>query len=137
MPIAIVRKEGDIWKLPKSNSPLWTEQWGYQGSSKTPYVISHRTENINGAMTEEGWACSCPNFTRHTPRTDCKHILNVKLKEGLGGVTKGKAKMASTDDKTLAEFEAWKRDKAARTAGPATAGNAKLNLFGSTGRKFR
>jgi hypothetical protein len=40
----LVRKEGDIWKFPKSNTPMWTDQWGYQGSSKTPYIISHRTE---------------------------------------------------------------------------------------------
>jgi predicted nucleic acid-binding Zn finger protein len=87
-------------------------------------------------MTDEGWACSCPNFTRHTPRTDCKHILNIKLKEGLG-VPKAQTKLANVAEKTLKEFEQWQREKAARKAGPATAGDAKLNLFGSTGRKFR
>ena len=133
----LVRKEGDIWRIPKGDSPMWTEQWGYQGSSKTPYVISHRTENLNGAMTPEGWACSCPSFTRHTPRVDCKHILNVKLKEGLGTAPKAAMKLANVDDKKLAEFEAWQREQAARKAGPAEAGNSKLNLFGSTGRKFR
>ena len=32
----------------------------------------------NGATTSEGWACSCRDFTAHTPRADCKHICWVK-----------------------------------------------------------
>ena len=26
----------------------------------------------------DGWECSCPAWTRHTPRTDCKHIIKVQ-----------------------------------------------------------
>ncbi len=136
----LVRKEGDIWKLPKASSPLWTTQWGYQGSAKTPYVVSHRTENANGATTEDGWACSCANFTRHTPRTKCKHILNVMLKEGMGT---GKdflssTKIANVDQKKLAAFEKWEKEQAAIKAGtPAPTAGVKLNIFGVTGRKFR
>jgi len=132
----LVRKEGDIWKLPKASSPMWTEQWGYQGSSKTPYIISRRSEGINGfIMTDDGWACSCPNFTRNTPRTPCKHILNIKLNEGIAAPKA--AKLARVDDKTLAEFEKWQREQAAAKKPTPTAGDAKLNLFGATGRKFR
>lgn len=133
----IVRKEGDIWKLPKANSPMWTEQWGYQGSAKAPYIISRRDEgHANGSTTSEGWACACPNFTRHTPRTDCKHILNVKLKEGMG-VKKGAVKMASVDDAKMKAFEKWEREQAERDAGNVTTAGKKLNLFGATTRKFR
>jgi hypothetical protein len=140
MPTATVRKEGDIWKLPRANSPLWTDQWAYQGSAKSPYIISKRPEGrADGSTTVEGWACACPNFTRHTPRTDCKHILNVKLKEGLGTVKKTAAKTANVDDKKLKAFEAWEREQAMLKAGnkPTAGANAKLNLFGATTRKFR
>lgn len=133
----LVRKEGDIWKLPRSSSPMWTNQWGYQGSSKVPYIISHNSQKLDGSATDDGWACSCPGFTRRTPRTPCKHILNVRLNEGI--VTpkaKTQTQVANLDDKTAAEFEKWQREKAAAKSTP-TAGDAKLNLFGSTGRKFR
>lgn len=132
----LVRKEGDIWKLPKSTSPMWTEQWGYQGSSKVPYIVSHNSQKIDGSTTSDGWACSCPNFTRHTPRTPCKHILNVQIKEGLATVPKAAAKLANVDAEKLKAFEAWEREQAAaKKQGPAS--RSKLNLFGETGRKFR
>ena len=83
-----VRTVGEIWKLPQGYSPLWTEQWGYQGSAKAPYIISNKPmSHANGSTTSDGWACSCMSFTRNTPRTPCKHILNVMLKEGLGKVS--------------------------------------------------
>lgn len=135
----LVRKEGDIWKLPRASSPMWTDQWGYQGSSKVPYIISHNEQRHDGSTTDDGWACSCPGFTRRTPRTPCKHILNVRLNEGQGvgpAPKKSQTKLANLDDQTAAEFEKWQREKAAAKTTP-TAGDAKLNLFGSTGRKFR
>lgn len=135
-PQLVIRKEGDIWKLPKSTSPMWTEQWGYQGSSKVPYIVSHNSQKIDGSTTSDGWACSCPNFTRHTPRTPCKHILNVQIKEGLTAVPKAVAKLANVDAEKLKAFEAWEREQAAaKKQGPAS--RSKLNLFGETGRKFR
>ena len=136
-PRLVTRKEGEIWKLPKSNSPMWTEQWGYQGSSKVPYIVSHNPQKVDGSTTPDGWACSCPNFTRNTPRTPCKHILNVRLKEGYVDLhTKPAAKLANVDKDKLAAFEAWEREQAAaKKQGPAQ--KSKLNLFGETGRKFR
>lgn len=38
--------------------------------AKKPYKVSERQDS--------GWECSCPAWTRHTPRKDCKHILKVK-----------------------------------------------------------
>ncbi len=136
----LVRKEGEIWRLNSSNSPFGSEQWAYQGSAKSPYVITHYGHKKDGAVTQDGWACSCMNFTRNVPRTPCKHILNVMLKENpnlpLGSGLKASAKLASVDDKKLAQFEKWEREQAAKGEVKPTAG-AKLNLFGTTTRKFR
>lgn len=76
-------KNGEIKKLPKGNSPMWTEQWVYQGSAKAPYIISSKKKPGNGSTTgwDLQWACSCPDWTKHSPRADCKHIIAVKLKE--------------------------------------------------------
>lgn len=134
-------KEGDIWQLPKAGSPMWTKQWGYKGSSTAPYIISHRSTLVgmsNGATTTDGWACSCPNFTRKTPRVPCKHILNVMIKEGLGGTISSPAvKMANVDDAKLRAFQEWERQQAALKAGNKPTAGAKLALFGVTTRKFR
>jgi hypothetical protein len=132
-----VHKEGDIWKLSNVNSPIWTVQYGYQGSAKTPYIISSKSRSqANGATTDDGWACSCPNFTRHTPRTPCKHILNVRMKEGLG-IKNVTAKMASLTDTDEKAFLEWKRQQAAAKTGNKPTAGAKLALFGATTRKFR
>ena len=99
---------GEIRKLPKANSPLWTEQWAIQGTAKLPYIVS----NHQGI----GWACSCKNWTMIMPRQACKHILQVQLKEGI-------IKYAPAVKKTPAEV-----------AGVPVGG---LNLFADRGRKFR
>jgi hypothetical protein len=78
----VAMKNGEVRKLPQANSPLWTEQWAAQGSAKAPYIVSHK-KGFNGATTDEGWACSCKDFTSHTPRADCKHICWVKKAEGI------------------------------------------------------
>lgn len=136
--VPIVRKQGDIWKLPLANAPFRSQQWAYQGSAKTPYVITHYDDKRDGAVTSEGWACSCMSFTRNVPRTPCKHILNVMLDEGISSVKKSTAKLANVDDDKLAAFEKWQREEAQRKAkNEKVSGEAKLNLFGNTGRKFR
>lgn len=133
--------EGDIWKLLKENSPMWTEQWGYQGSANTPYIISHRSTDVgkgtNGSTTSDGWACSCPNFTRHTPRTPCKHILNVMVKNGCSDLNKASVSLANVDIKKMEEFQKWQREQAALKKNHKVTAGAKLNLFGATIRKFR
>lgn len=49
----------------------YERQWEVQGSAKTPYIVSLRTNGI--------YECSCLAWTRTTPREDCKHILLIKL----------------------------------------------------------
>jgi hypothetical protein len=56
-----------------SNPNIYVRQWdvgSFTDPGKKPYKISER---YNGT-----WECSCPAWTRHTPRTDCKHIIKVK-----------------------------------------------------------
>lgn len=48
----------------------YQQQWQVQGSAKKPYVVS---------LTDNGeWQCSCPAWTRTSPRKDCKHIKRIK-----------------------------------------------------------
>jgi hypothetical protein len=86
-------KNGDVRKLPKSNSGLFTEQWAAQGTAKVPYIVTRQlTSGAIGALrpygenyTDNGWACGCSDFTQHTPRAECKHIIRVQKKEGMLG----------------------------------------------------
>lgn len=134
-----VRAVGDIWKFSTANAPFQSEQWGYQGTAKSPYVITHYFNKVDGSTTSDGWACGCMSFTRNVPRTPCKHILNVMLKEGKTptGASAKAAKVSAllTDDDAKA-FEKWKREKAEKGEVKPTAG-AELALFGAQGRKFR
>ena len=67
---------GEVRKLPKANSPLWTMQWAAQGSAKAPYIVSQRPmSQSNGAITSEGWACSCRDFTAVTRRVRTASIF--------------------------------------------------------------
>jgi len=55
------------------NSNIYIRQWdvaSFTKSSQKPYKISERYDGR--------WECSCPAWTRHTPRTDCKHIIKVR-----------------------------------------------------------
>jgi hypothetical protein len=71
-------KKGEVRKLPEKSSPMWTTQWAYQGSGQDTYIISRR----HVAKIIE-WACSCPAWTKKTPREHCKHILKMMLLEKL------------------------------------------------------
>lgn len=124
-------KNGEVRKLAKSNSPMWMTQWSVMGTAKLPYVVS-RTVNPKGSTTEEGWACSCPNFTQHTPRTECKHILKVMMTEGVK--PKG-APVAMLPDAQQEAFQKFLRQQAAAGTPAIPAGEAKP-LF-AKGRRFR
>lgn len=124
-------KNGEIRPLPKANSPLWTRQWAAQGSAKAPYVVSKK-EGFNGATTSEGWACSCPDFTRHTPRADCKHICWVKKFEN---IALGAAPVALLPKEQQEAFQKFLRQEAA--AGNKTIPLGKPRPFITQGRKFR
>ena len=84
---AMKMQQGEIRKLPKSSSPLWTDQWSYQGSAKAPYIVSRKQGyKGNGYATEQQkaqeWQCSCKSWTTTVPRADCKHVVAIKLNEG-------------------------------------------------------
>ena len=135
-PVLLKREEGDMWEIPATSSPLWTKQWAYQGSAKEPYIISKK-KTTDGGTSADGWACSCRAFTQHSPRKDCKHIINVKHQYGLGKVTPAKAAIANMDSDEAAAFAEFQRQKAQNAKQKPESGDAELNLFGATGRKFR
>jgi len=49
----------------------WAKQWVVESQSGPGvYTVS---------LDHDGnYACSCPGWTRHMPRMDCKHILEVR-----------------------------------------------------------
>jgi len=142
-PVLVKRQEGEIWPIDSALSPIGTKQWGYQGSAKTPYIVTSYKTKRDGSTTADGWACACMSFTRNVPRTHCKHILNVMLGEGIvpANVAKGNAKtvkaLANVNDEQLEAFKKWQREQAEKGEKKPDSGDASLNLFGSTGRKFR
>lgn len=131
-----VEQKGTVRKLPKVNSPMWTDQWSVTGSGKQPYIISHKTNGGNGSTTEDGWACSCPAFTRNVPREDCKHILKVRLSEGIGANAKPvTAAIPAGQQAAFAKF--LKAEAAKKRAETVDAPGAVKMVGDSTGRKFR
>ena len=55
------------------NTSIYARQWdvgSFTDPTKKPYKVSERRDGR--------WECSCPAWTRHTPRTDCKHIIKVQ-----------------------------------------------------------
>jgi hypothetical protein len=85
---AMKMQPGEIRKLPKSSSPMFVEQWSYQGSAKAPYIVSRKggykgTKFATEAQKTQEWQCSCKSWMTTVLRQNCKHIVAVKLKEGL------------------------------------------------------
>jgi hypothetical protein len=81
-------ESGEIRKLPKSSSPMFVEQWSYQGTAKAPYIVSRKsgykgTGYATPEQKAQEWQCSCKSWTTTVPRQNCKHIIAIKLKEGL------------------------------------------------------
>ena len=79
-------QSGEIRKLPAASSPMFVSQWAYQGTAKTPYIVSRKQGyKGNGYATEQEraqeWQCSCKSRTTTVPRAACKHIIAVQLKE--------------------------------------------------------
>lgn len=58
-------------------------RWVVKGSGKMSYTVAKWSSDYQGQL----FSCSCPAWTRHTPRTDCKHVLKVKF-EMVGVVEK-------------------------------------------------
>lgn len=132
-------KNGDVRKLAKSSSPMWTEQWAAMGTAKIPYIVSRSKGHASGSTTADGWACSCSDFKKHTPRADCKHIIRVQKKEGLLG--KYSPSGAGVTGLSAEQAEAFKKFMAAEHAKKLVAianedGGIKM-LGDDQGRRFR
>ena len=59
------------------NSSQYKRQWAVDASPTknnlypNPYTVSEAKDG--------NWSCSCMNWTRTHPRTECKHILKVQI----------------------------------------------------------
>ena len=42
------------------------------------YNVSVKFEGASKQPTSAEWQCACPDWTRHMPRRDCKHITRSK-----------------------------------------------------------
>ena len=64
---------------------MWSEQWAYQGTAKSPYIVSAKKkagwDQIWG--WNQTWGCSCGK------EMPCKHVIAVQFKEKLA-VSKSK-----------------------------------------------
>ena len=136
-------KSGEIRKLPAASSPMFVSQWAYQGTAKTPYIVSRKQGyKGNGYATEQQkaqeWQCSCKSWTTTVPRADCKHVVAIKLKEKIlvmATPTKHPLILVKPEKGHVViseeEHEAYKKFLAAR--GTRKAGNQ----FDEEGRRFR
>ena len=144
-------KSGEIRKLPAASSPMFVSQWAYQGTAKTPYIDSRKggykgTGYATEQQKAQEWQCSCKSWTTTVPRADCKHIVAIKLKEGLlkdvtpidwkpKPLTKHPLIMVKSEKGSVViskeEHDAYKKFLAAR--GTRKAGNQ----FDEEGRRFR
>ena len=125
-------QNGEIRKLPKANSPMWSEQWAYQGTAKSPYIVSAKKKAGNGITSgwDQTWGCSCPDWTKHSPRVACKHILAVQLKEKIQ-VTPPDLMSGNMNPETKKEFEKFLAQKSKAVV---QSGKSALE---EKGRKFR
>ena len=136
-------KSGEIRKLPAASSPMFVSQWAYQGTAKTPYIVSRKQGyKGNGYATEQEkaqeWQCSCKSWTTTVPRAACKHIIAVQLKEKIlvmATPTKHPLILVKPEKGHVViseqEHEEYKKFLAAR--GTRKAGNQ----FDEEGRRFR
>ena len=124
---------GEIRKLPKGSSPLFTEQWAYQGTAKAPYIITARRKPGDGVNTgwDYTWACSCRNWTTTMPRQACKHIIAIQLKEKI--LVTAAPGSSSLDPEMQKEFEKFLAQKQSNVVGL----KSKSNALQEKGRKFR
>ena len=136
-------KSGEIRKLPAASSPMFVSQWAYQGTAKTPYIVSRKQGyKGNGYATEQQkaqeWQCSCKSWTTTVPRADCKHVVAIKLKEKiLVDVTPTKHPLIMVKPAkghvVISEQEHEEYKKFLEARGTRKAGNQ----FDEEGRRFR
>jgi hypothetical protein len=122
-------KLGEIRKLPKANSPMWTTQWAYQGTARVPYIVSAKTVGgYNGLESGLEWACSCKDWCKHVPRQNCKHIWEVHKREGFLITASTLPQMPAEMKK---DFQKFLDDKNAAMV------SSQQSPFAEKGRKFR
>ena len=126
--------ENEVRKLPTVNSPMRTPQWSFRETARLSYIVSHRhmEAKFKDGLTNQGWACTCPNFTQHTPRTECEHILKVMLTVGAKPTA---PPVASLPEDQQEAFRKFLLQQAERGTPALPAGKAKP--FITQGRKFR
>ena len=69
--------QGEVVELPlsSSNQRCYSRLWAVQGRGRNPYTVSIKSSGADvGAF-----GCSCPDWAKHFPRQDCKHIMKIKL----------------------------------------------------------
>ena len=136
-------QSGEIRKLPAASSPMFVSQWAYQGTAKTPYIVSRKQGyKGNGYATEQEraqeWQCSCKSWTTTVPRADCKHVIAVQLKEKIlvmAPPTKHPLILVKPEKGhvVISEQEHKEYKKFLEARGTRKAGNQ----FDEEGRKFR
>ena len=136
-------QSGEIRKLPAASSPMFVSQWAYQGTAKTPYIVSRKggykgTGYATEQQKAQEWQCSCKSWTTTVPRAACKHIIAVQLKEKIlvmATPTKHPLILVKPEKGHVViseqEHEEYKKFLAAR--GTRKAGNQ----FDEEGRRFR
>ena len=134
---------GEIRKLPAASSPMFVSQWAYQGTAKTPYIVSRKggykgTGYATEQQKAQEWQCSCKSWTTTVPRAACKHIIAVQLKEKIlvmATPTKHPLILVKPEKGhvVISEQEHKEYKKFLEARGTRKAGNQ----FDEEGRKFR
>jgi hypothetical protein len=77
------------------------QQWNLRGTpsrktGRTPqwtvFLYSENRVNLSKSSGMEAnniWECNCPAWCKNSPRSDCKHILQIKLTMAQAGVDTG------------------------------------------------
>ena len=136
-------QSGEIRKLPAASSPMFVSQWAYQGTAKTPYIVSRKggykgTGYATEQQKAQEWQCSCKSWTTTVPRAACKHIIAVQLKEKIlvmATPTKHPLILVKPEKGhvVISEQEHKEYKKFLEARGTRKAGNQ----FDEEGRKFR
>ena len=68
---------GEIRKLPRGISPMWTELYAVQETAARHYIVSaKKVGGYNGLESGIEWSCSCR-------KEGCKHAAAVQVKLGV------------------------------------------------------
>ena len=68
---------GEIQELGPSG--CYARRWAVQGRGRNPYTVTIKKNLIKGEPPYDVFGCSCPDWAKHYPRQDCKHIMKIKL----------------------------------------------------------